>query len=61
MRMKIDLKNKIGMPPYKRKIVSSKKLLELVNDHPEKIGNIKFLIPKLGTESLGKFVVEYDW
>ena len=61
MKTRIDLKNRIEIFPYKRKVVSSKKFLELVNDHPEKIGNIKFLMPKLGTESLGEFVVEYEW
>ncbi|MFZ3576276.1 hypothetical protein [Tenacibaculum finnmarkense] len=61
MRTKVNLKNKVEILPYKRKIVTSKKLLKLLDNYPEKIENVNFITPKLGSKSLGKFIVEYEW
>lgn len=61
MRTKVNLRNKVEILPYKRKIVTSKKLIKLLENNSEKVENVSFIIPKIGTKSLGKFVVEYEW
>ncbi|WP_371393245.1 hypothetical protein ACCC68_08045, partial [Tenacibaculum maritimum] len=61
MRTKVNLRNKVEILPYKRKVVTSKKLLKLLEKNSEKVENVNFVTPKLGSNSLGKFVVEYEW
>ncbi|MFL0081404.1 hypothetical protein [Tenacibaculum maritimum] len=61
MRTKVNLRNKVEILPYKRKVVISKKLLKLLEKNSEKVENVNFVTPKLGSNSLGKFVVEYEW
>ena len=61
MRAKINLQDKVEIFPYKKKIVTSKELLKMSKNNFERVENIKFVIPKLGTKSLGKFIVEYEW
>ncbi|MFL0081230.1 hypothetical protein [Tenacibaculum maritimum] len=61
MRTKVNLRNKVEIFPYQRKVVTSKKLLKLLEKNSEKVENVNFVTPKLGSNSLGKFVVEYEW
>ncbi|WP_159295794.1 hypothetical protein [Tenacibaculum maritimum] len=61
MRTKVNLRNKVEIFPYQKKVVTSKKLLKLLEKNSEKVENVNFVTPKLGSNSLGKFVVEYEW
>lgn len=51
----------IEILPLKRKVVSARELVKLGKTKSHKIENIEFIRPKLGSKSLGKFVVSYEW
>lgn len=61
MKTKVHFKQKVEILPNKRIVVSPKRLLNLIEQKPREIEKIKFINPKLGSKSLGKFVVEYEW
>ena len=55
------MKPKVEILQNRKSIVSAKKLLSIIETKPEKIDKIKFINPKLGSKSLGNFIVEYEW
>lgn len=61
MSAKFNFGKKVEVLPAKRKVLSAKRVLNLIEERPEKIGKIKFVYPKLGSNSLGKFIVDHEW
>ena len=61
MKIRLGARPKFELLPNKRGVVSPRGLLSLIEKQPEKIDEIKFINPKLGSKSLGKFIVEYEW
>jgi len=61
MNTRLNFDKKVEILPNKKSIVSARKVLNLIERKPEKIENIKFVYPKIGSRSLGKFIVEHEW
>jgi hypothetical protein len=62
MKTRVEIKKtKVELLPHKRKVHSAASFLKLAQKHPEKIEDVKFITPKLGSRNLGKFLVEYEW
>lgn len=51
---------KIEFLAKKKKVVGAKKLLNLIENQSNKIDSVQFISPKLGSRSLGKFLVKYE-
>ena len=52
--------NKASISPYKKTYTSAQGFIKMVETKRDKIKNIRFIPPKLGSKSFGKFYVELD-
>ncbi len=54
-------KQTVSISLSKKKVVNAKQLLNLLDSKSKQVHNVKFIPPKIGSNNLGKFFVEYEW